>query len=66
MRNKQEEYIKAKGNKCPACGSGSIDGWGHPDYDGDSMTQDVACNTCGATWKDNYRLVGFSDLEIPA
>lgn len=58
-----EEYLNNKGNSCPIC-EGLIEAYDSRDYQGATMTQDVSCHNCGATWKDVYQLVGISDLEV--
>lgn len=57
----QEEYVKKpKANCCPVknCQSDDVEG-GTVSIIEKSAFQDVTCNTCGATWNDEYRLHNF-------
>ena len=60
--DKQKEYIKNLGNKCPSCGSSNISSCGCVGTDAGYAWQDMMCNACGAEWQDQYDLVGFSAL----
>lgn len=59
----QYEYLAAQGIQCPACRSREIDGM-DVDMDGDGIVQSCECNACGATWTDQYTLVGYIELEV--
>lgn len=58
---KQEKYLTDM--CCPACGDDDIAGiFGTFDVETQARVE-VKCNVCDATWEDQYRLVGFTDLE---
>lgn len=59
-----EVYAK-HGLVCPNCRSKDVETTGPMDNDMDSAWQEVHCLTCGAGWKDNYTLVGYSELVVP-
>lgn len=56
------EYAAQGGNKCPACGSGDLDGH-FIEVDGRQAWQPVDCRACGASWVDTYMLTGYANLE---
>lgn len=53
-----EEYVKLEGSRCPRCFSDQIEGssW---EVDTTTATQDLICNSCGASWYEQYKLVGY-------
>jgi hypothetical protein len=55
------EYVKNHGQKCPQCGGAEIEG-GTVEVLGGFATQEISCGDCGASWLDNYNLIGFTDL----
>jgi Zn ribbon nucleic-acid-binding protein len=57
----EAEYIVNSGSICPACKSHDIS-LSCFEADGVSAHTEVECFTCGATWYDNYKLVGFTNL----
>ena len=58
-----EEYVAAKGTKCPSCRSTNL--VGNPvEIDGGTATQNMICGDCFTTWTDLYRLVGVMELII--
>jgi predicted nucleic-acid-binding Zn-ribbon protein len=61
----QRAYLKHGGSKCIACGSKNIEG-GSLEMDGASAWCVVDCNDCGASWKDVYKLSGWTDFEMSA
>lgn len=63
-----EEYAKALGLKCPACGAGvqHIRDEGHWDWCEEIAYKPCGCDKCGASWVDRYRLEGFDSLETKA
>ena len=61
----QRTYLKHGGGKCVACGSKNIEG-GPMEMDGTSAWCVVDCNDCGASWKDVYKLTGYTDFEMNA
>jgi transcription initiation factor TFIIIB Brf1 subunit/transcription initiation factor TFIIB len=58
----EAEYIVNSGAICPACKSNNISS-DYLEADGPSATAEVMCHECGATWYDNYKLVGFTNLN---
>lgn len=57
----KEEYINAKGNHCPHCGSKSISA-GSLQADGGEAWQEVTCDTCGEQWNDIYKLTNIEKI----
>ncbi len=59
-----EQYLTARGGKCPTCQSLRIEA-GESIFDGYELTQIVHCQECGARWDDVYetKLVGYDNLE---
>ena len=49
-------------NRCPRCGSGSLDG-GFVEVDGRYAWQRVRCGECGLSWVDTYRFDNASYFE---
>lgn len=47
------------GCRCPRCGSPSIGFQGKQENFGDSIYQEMACDSCGARWADSYMLTGY-------
>jgi Zn-finger nucleic acid-binding protein len=48
-------------NVCPSCHSHDVTG-GRINIDVQT-TQEVTCDTCGATWIDVYQLMGYMELK---
>jgi len=67
----QQKYIEQRAICCPACRSKNISTAGHSASalaaiaDTDYAFQNVKCNDCKATWDIDFKLVGYSELEIP-
>lgn len=59
------EYVKRAGQDCPNCGGPHVQGDRSVEVDGGTAWQNCSCTECEATWTDNYKLVGYSDLAIP-
>ena len=57
-----EEYLSNDGNKCPFCGSESIDG-GTIQTDSDIAWRYCSCDDCNSEWEDQYRMVGYNTLN---
>lgn len=58
-----KHYAQSEGVKCPVCGfENGLEG---DDFDVDAgyATQEMSCSICNSSWKDQYTLVGFSDVE---
>lgn len=59
------QYCAEGGNMCPNCGSEDIEAQSGSDFDGDSCSKPVMCNSCHATWDDVYVLSGYDNLQVP-
>lgn len=59
-----ELYADEKGASCPVCGSGELDRAPPSSSENGSIIVWVGCNTCRHVWLENYRLAGFSDLQL--
>lgn len=59
----EKEYAGTGGTICPVCESGNISTASPLDYDIGIAWQDVKCDDCGASWTDEYKLIGYSNLE---
>ena len=57
-----ETYVKAKGQRCPACDSTDIEA-GSFDVEGAQCVQEVWCLACNAEWRDVYELKGYTELQ---
>ena len=55
-----EEYVRIRGVRCPFCGSGDGITGEHIEVDAGGAYQDVWCASCGKSWVDEYKLVGYS------
>jgi hypothetical protein len=56
-----EDYVKADGTHCPACGSDDIEGR-FVEVDLDCAFQEIACNCCNSTWRDVYQLINYDSF----
>jgi Zn ribbon nucleic-acid-binding protein len=57
MRQEQtNNYCSNLGLTCPECEGGDLR---TGPWDGEGMTVEVECQTCGFEWKELYRLVGI-------
>lgn len=59
----QANYLVQHGQCCPNCGSRDIEANVVLDADGLTAKGQVGCSNCDSTWKDQYRLIGFTDLD---
>ena len=59
-----ELYAEAKGASCPVCGSGELDRAPPSSAEDGSIIVWVGYGTCRHVWLENYRLTGFSDLQL--
>ncbi|WP_420213369.1 hypothetical protein ACN8ZM_39810 (plasmid) [Burkholderia aenigmatica] len=57
------EYVGARGARCPSCGTSAGLRGEEVTIDAGAAYQRVGCETCGGSWSDRYRLVGYSDLD---
>jgi len=52
-------YLESGGTTCPECGDETHEGIRSPEVtEGGMAEQEVICVACGATWYDDYKLVG--------
>ena len=58
------EYLAGEGLKCPACKDGDAVAGDFLNSDGTEIVQAVSCDSCPATWKDVYKLSGYTGLEV--
>ena len=59
-----EEYVKAKGARCPVlrCRSTDIE-CGETEMGGEFATQKISCYACESTWVDMYKFIGYDCLN---
>ena len=55
------EYVGKFGLQCPCCTSTDIEG-GEVNIDAGTATQEVGCNSCGASWQDVYNLASYDNV----
>ncbi len=55
-------YLLLKGQRCLFCGSGKLKDTGEAETDAGYHTRKVACNDCGKSWKDLYKLSSVETL----
>lgn len=55
------EYLECGGVRCPMCKSPNISA-GALDGEGSMSWSDVNCGECGASWTDEFKLVGITNL----
>lgn len=58
-----EEYVEADGGLCPSCGSHNITSTGNVEINCNLAYQNIMCKECNAEWTDDYKLMGYSELE---
>jgi hypothetical protein len=58
-----EEYVFLDGSKCPNCHSDHFNTFEFKS-DGGDVWQKCDCMDCNATWQDNYKLTGYSNLKL--
>ncbi len=52
-------------NTCPHCGAHEVHAFQMVDLRGAEVAQPVECGSCGAEWREVWRLVGYVNLEAP-
>ena len=57
-------FRRNEGGRCPSCRAGNIDGDGSPELDTPIVHVPTRCLSCGATWRESYRLAGYDDLDL--
>ena len=60
----QQVYLRMGGNICPNCDGDNITAE-RLQADGDVAWGNVSCTDCEATWVDQFKLIGFSELTDP-
>ena len=60
--DEQREYVIAGGVMCPHCDNKTPEG-GSVDIDAGTAFQNMFCYECGASWVDEYKLTGYTNLE---
>ena len=61
--NAEREYVVTGGKHCPSCDGTTGMQSGSIDINLGLATQNMFCYECGASWVDNYRLIGYTGLE---
>src|SRR5690606_2991756 len=56
-------YLKREGVECPVCRTTDRVCTDSVTAEGLTGTQGVRCDNCGSSWKNEYILTGFSNLE---
>lgn len=64
IEERKEKYITCGGVCCMFCGSEDLD-TDRIKSDIGIAWQEVTCLDCGASWKDQYDLVGVDNIEEP-
>ena len=62
---KNNDYVDSFGFKCPVCESTDITPDGPMEQDAGIAWQTIECKACKHSWTDEYKLVGFSNLQSP-
>lgn len=59
-----DSYVKSGGVRCinPDCLSENIEGYS-VEIDASVATQEVSCNECDWSWRDEYTLTNVSNIE---
>tara|TARA_R100000306_G_C4312892_1_gene111148 strand:+ start:200 stop:430 length:231 start_codon:yes stop_codon:yes gene_type:complete len=61
-----EQYVDQSGMACPGCGDTrfvfGLDR--EASVNANSVSTEVACSECKATWKDEFTLTGYTDLKV--
>ena len=52
---KTEKYVEGRGQFCPKCASGELDGYRY-DFEEGVVTSPVTCLSCGHEWTDVFTL----------
>lgn len=61
--SQNDAYVSNSGNLCPNCGSKHIEASGKLEADSGIAWGNVSCKNCNSTWTDQFRLMGYSDLN---
>ena len=63
-----DEYVKLAQNgetRCPSCGDRFMFWTGLENDTKSLVSQVLICQSCGATWEENYVLTGYINLVVP-
>lgn len=60
----EDEYAEAFGLRCPICTSDGVDGGPVVDNSNGFIIANNHCGECGASWRDQFKLVGYAGLEL--
>jgi transposase-like protein len=58
----EEQYAEKLGCQCPFCKSTNIFGKSS-NFDAGTISQDIECDDCSATWQDVYTLTGYDNAK---
>ena len=61
---RQSEYVAKGGNQCPHCGGDNVEYQGGFNIDGVIASFEASCVDCDSSWIANYRLEGFTELDV--
>jgi len=61
----QEDYVEGGASTCPVCYNNNLVA-GEPKLGDTSISVRVHCEDCKATWRDNYQMQGYEELEKDA
>jgi hypothetical protein len=61
-RMTNEQYVAGHGGRCPFCHHNDIEG-DETNFDGGSVSQEVHCNNCHASWYDLYALTSYEVID---
>ena len=62
MTTSPRAYVLNDGRDCPCCESCAVRK-GRPDEAGSTIYRECWCDTCGASWTEEFYLSDYSDLE---
>ena len=60
-----KQYVEKEGSHCPYCLSMDIT-TPRPGTSGTEIYVECRCETCKATWTDEYALAGYGELVVPS
>jgi DNA-directed RNA polymerase subunit RPC12/RpoP len=59
-------YLQSRGSACPYCKSHKVLTTGSPGFEGDELdivSAQAACDACGSSWTDCYKLMAVEEIE---
>lgn len=57
-------YLKNNGQNCPVCYGTNITGT-EVEVNNGTATQNMFCGDCESSWLDTYKLIHYTELDIP-